>query len=487
MAEQSATAQSPTGVNTISTVFNFQGLLRNDSGEINGACDFKFALYPALNGGNQIGGDLFRTNLQVTSGRFAAALDFGNVFTGDPRWLETAVRCPTGIGNYVMLVPRQEIIPAPYAMTAARATNIDSAPGDFTAKGILKSSRGVPEDGAAGSLQLENTLTGNKWQLNTGRDDDKLYLGFFNQQGPWTPVANFDRNGDLVVVGNLYVNGKFTSSVISNGVLRSSRNLPEDPGAGTLELENSGTNNKWNIHIPRDNDNLEFWFAENNTTWSPGMMLERNGNLHVSGDSLILANASKASGLKWNTSEAAIGWALEPGNWSTAAQAGDLVVRADTGKRLILGSGAKDHPAAVTVEASGLVSIPNLQSGGYGEANLQTETERRQERIARFAQGDVLCWDENAAQLEKCHTVASPLVVAIADANGKPLILGVEPIHVLGPVQAGELLIASATPGYAMAWEQMGQTVPLPGIIIAKALQSTTHPTDTVKAMILAR
>src|SRR5205085_3214092 len=127
-------------------------------------------------------------------------------------------------------------------------------------------------------------------------------------------------------------------------------------------LENTVTNNRWHIATKRDTDNLEFWFGENGTNWTHAATIERNGSFDVNGDSLILNNSSKATGILWSTTEAAVGRAVGPADWSTDAQVGDLVVRADVGHRLILASGSKtpDHPAALIVEASGLVSIPNL-------------------------------------------------------------------------------------------------------------------------------
>ena len=56
--------------------------------------------------------------------------------------------------------------------------------------------------------------------------------------------------------------------------------------------------------------------------------------------------------------------------------------------------------------------------GALVEANLQTPEELAAERIERFEQGDVLCWSNG--QLEKCSKIGSPLVVAVADAEGKP-------------------------------------------------------------------
>lgn len=481
-------AQPATQTN-LGTGFNFQGMLRSADGAVSSACDFRFALFAVESGGSVLGDTLFRPALAVVDGLFTTQLDFGAQFTGAERWLETAVRCPTGSGNYVILAPRQRFAAVPYALLAERVATVDSTASDFTAKGVLKSSRGLLEDPAAGALQLENTLTGNKWQINTTRDDDKLLIGVFDKNNTWSSVAFFDRAGSLVIIGDLYLNQKVTSDIYTTGALRSARGRLDDPNAGLLILDNTITNNRWSIATKRDSDNLEFWFNENNTNWNHAATIEHNGNVHVHGDSLIMVNTSISSGLKWGTTDSALGYASQQGDWSVDAKAGDLILRPSDGARLIFGTGSKatNHPAALTVEPSGLVSIPQLQGNGYIEANLQTPAELISPQITRFSQGDLLCWEEETAQLARCNQPASPLVVAVADANGKPLILGVEPVKVQGPVQAGDLLVSSATPGVAMAWAQMSQTAPPPGVVIAKALASLNEETGLLKAMILAR
>jgi hypothetical protein len=87
----------------------------------NGAYDFVFKLFDAEASGNQIGSPITLTNVTVSEGLFNADLDFGaNVFTGEARYLEIAVR-PTGTGSYETLLPRISIRPVPYALHADTA------------------------------------------------------------------------------------------------------------------------------------------------------------------------------------------------------------------------------------------------------------------------------------------------------------------------------------------------------------------------------
>jgi hypothetical protein len=101
----------------IGTAFTYQGQLKNASGPVNDNCDFQFSLWDAGNAGISLASDLSHTSVAVSQGLFTVQLDFGvNVFDGEARWLEIAVRCPAGTGSYVTLTPRQPLTPAPYAL-----------------------------------------------------------------------------------------------------------------------------------------------------------------------------------------------------------------------------------------------------------------------------------------------------------------------------------------------------------------------------------
>jgi hypothetical protein len=142
----------------------------------------------------------------------------------------------------------------------------------------------------------------------------------------------------------------------------------------------------------------------------------------------------------------------------------------------------------LTLSENGNLSIlGNLQSGAFVENNLQTLDEKNSTRIDGFTQGDILCWDSANQSLTKCKTTASPLVIAVADVNGKPIVLGAEPVKVLGPVQPGDLLVASDTPGYAIAWSKVDGGNPPLGVVIAKALESFDEDRGLIKAMIMGR
>lgn len=67
----------------------------------------------------------------------------------------------------------------------------------------------------------------------------------------------------------------------------------------------------------------------------------------------------------------------------------------------------------------------SLTTGAIIEANLQTREEMLSDKIDRFEQGDLLCWSPEAERLERCAVANDRLVMAVADRNGKPIVMGV--------------------------------------------------------------
>lgn len=99
------------------TGFTYQGELTQSGRPANGTFDFRFRLFDAASGGQQVGKTVTKDDVQVTNGHFTLVLDFGpNVFNGEARWLELAVRPGNSTGSYTVLSPRQALHPVPYAL-----------------------------------------------------------------------------------------------------------------------------------------------------------------------------------------------------------------------------------------------------------------------------------------------------------------------------------------------------------------------------------
>jgi microcystin-dependent protein len=99
------------------TAFTYQGRLNTGATAANGSYDMTFAVYDANVAGNQIAGPITNSAVAVSNGLFTVSLDFGpSVFTGTNYWVQMAVS-PAGAGTFATLVPRQQLTPAPYALS----------------------------------------------------------------------------------------------------------------------------------------------------------------------------------------------------------------------------------------------------------------------------------------------------------------------------------------------------------------------------------
>lgn len=132
----------------LGTAFTYQGRLQDGTNAANGLYDLRFAVYDSAGGSTQLGPTLTNSAVPLSNGLFTVTLDFGaNVFTGNARWLETAVRT-SGIGDFGLLPPRQPLTPAPYALYSSQA----GSAGSVASAAISASSLSTPLVPAAGQV-----------------------------------------------------------------------------------------------------------------------------------------------------------------------------------------------------------------------------------------------------------------------------------------------------------------------------------------------
>ena len=100
------------------TAFTYQGQLNNGGKPVNGSYDLVFALYTNGSAGNPVVGPVTNIATSVSNGLFTTLVDLGpGVFVGTSNWLQIAVS-PKGSNSFVVLLPRQQVTPIPYAITA---------------------------------------------------------------------------------------------------------------------------------------------------------------------------------------------------------------------------------------------------------------------------------------------------------------------------------------------------------------------------------
>ncbi|MEO7538645.1 MAG: hypothetical protein ABIV21_01330, partial [Pyrinomonadaceae bacterium] len=107
------------------TEFTYQGKLNDGANPANAGYDMQFRLFdnPNAGQGTQFGSTLTKLAITVTSGIFAAQLDFGSaVFdAGADRYLEISIRPAGSTGGYTSLAPRSKVTASPYAVKSLKA------------------------------------------------------------------------------------------------------------------------------------------------------------------------------------------------------------------------------------------------------------------------------------------------------------------------------------------------------------------------------
>ncbi len=95
---------------TVASKISYQGVLKENGNPVTGSRDMTFRLYSDDTCSTQVGSNIFKSGVQVTSGLFTVDLDVDHDnFDGQGLWLEVEVG-GTEIGC-------EEILPAPYALS----------------------------------------------------------------------------------------------------------------------------------------------------------------------------------------------------------------------------------------------------------------------------------------------------------------------------------------------------------------------------------
>ncbi len=132
----------------VSTFFTYQGYLLQGGVAVNGSCDFEFRLYNALTAGTQVGPTQPANGQAISAGRFTALLNFGpSAIDGQARWLQIAVRCPSGSGAFTTLSPRQVLTAAPYALSLRPGAAVN---GNVSRAGIINLTNNSDSSGDIG-------------------------------------------------------------------------------------------------------------------------------------------------------------------------------------------------------------------------------------------------------------------------------------------------------------------------------------------------
>lgn len=197
------------------SAFTYQGKLTDGGTAANGPYDLIFRLFDAAAGGTQVGGDVIRDDVQVTTGVFTVNLDFGSPpFTSATgNFLEISVRPGASTGGFTPLLPLQPITSSPYAVQTLRAAIADNS----SQLGGVDASQYVQDS--------DGRLTDARMPLAGSSD--------YVQSNPLAQQAGTNLN----IGGNATVGGTLSGNVVNATTqynIGGQRVLFSDPGSGNL-------------------------------------------------------------------------------------------------------------------------------------------------------------------------------------------------------------------------------------------------------------
>jgi len=443
-----ASDTSPAAVSAAAApVFSYQGQLTNASGTpiTNAALPMTFRLFPTLTNGTACWSE--NQNVNVQSGQFSVLLGQlvaipGECVTTSP-YLELVVNGET-------MTPREVLVSVAAAVRADSLSSNGQAAGPLAVLGELSvnneliANPNLPDNtlfyitNNSGGLRLRSSRSVNLF-IDTNNDSSADSFGVY-RDGSDALAASAVRVFGVDEWGNVTTSGVVASAgldVTGNALVRGNISATGDSvcnGNGTCLLGTDvKTGNEYALHVQPELDRLHLMPFANNLYDQVCI------GCGVTGRGLIVRGGLEVHG-----------GCTQVGNYED----GTFVDDADC------------EPGSIT-------------SGAYVEANLMTNEERAAETVDRFEQGDVLCWSADAQKLELCAAANDRLVMAVADQNGKPIVLGAEPVKVIGPVVAGDLLVSSGVPGHAMV-----DNDPQPGTVIGQALEDLDGESGIIKAMI---
>jgi hypothetical protein len=416
-------ALSPTQAGTaLSTGFSFQGRLLDGGTPVDDTVNLTFSLWDAETSGTQIGTDDAIAGVTVTDGFVNALLndadEFGSdAFIGEARWIEVDV-------DGVTLSPRFPVTATPHAMSLAPGARIEGSGDAFTVSSSGSGSR---------------TIVG----LSTS--------GGANTAGVY---------GEAAATGGRGVHGEATSTTGATAGVRgvSLSNNSNATGVFGLMMDAAATGAGVK--------------GQNNGTSGYGVWGQGGANAH---GVLGQTNGSSAYGVWAYNSGTGVALRAEgSGNlieaWSQSPV--NVRFRVDNSGN-VTADGTYTSPAADFAEM--LPASGELEAGDVlvvsRDGTLTRSTEPFQPTVAGIHSTK--------------PAFLGGMVPGVTPENDVPLaVVGIVPVKAStenGPITPGAMLVASSTPGHAMA----GGANPPQGTVVGKALSGLESGTGTIRVLVI--
>ncbi len=496
-----ARAQTPAD-----TGFTYQGKLVDAGTPATGAYDMRFTLFLDEAATLPTGPVLDLPGVAVSGGLFSSRLDFGAQFTGSKTWLQIEVS-PAGAGTYTAL-PLQEITSAPQANFSLAPWATNSGGHIYFTGGAVGIGTPSPEtnlhlfSGDSITSLIETTGGTNSYTLTTYR----------NANGSWQTGTsrNFLNDNFLIArAGNPQVAVQVTPAGlvgIGTSAAPGAKLHVFDPLSVSSLVETGGGTNAW----------ARATFKNANGSWDIGT----SRNFHSDAFYISRAGSSATAFQVYPSGSVTVGDPI-PGAKFHVYDAGSLSTMVETGggtnswakTTYKNGNGSWDigtsrgfnndafyiyrvgsPTVAFQVAANNITYVQALQITGGADIAEPFEVSSSHAADNEVRPGMVVVIDEtNPGKLRLTSDPYDTKVAGIiSGANGlapgmvlksdaSPLTSGEHPVAMtgrvwcyvdasFGPVQAGDRLTTSSTPGHAMkADDATGRTG---GAVIGKAMTS---------------
>lgn len=518
------------------TAFTYQGQLIDASGSANGIYDLQFTLYTAQTGGEKLGVIVYE-DLVLSNGLFTVQLDFGSAINSHENWLEVAVRLGNGTDAYTVLSPRQRLTLTPYAILAQAEPwsligvpigfpdSVDigaESPETVATDATISSDQGVK---SRGSVKGDLTLP-DESQAALAPQNTPNHIAKFDSFGrPLADSIMFDNGTNvgvgtttptqrLDVVGTVQATGFKMPTGASNGYVLTS----DASGVGTWRpaggIGGSGTPN----FIPRFTGasmlaNSNIYNNGSNVgigTTSPAAELDVRGSdtvglflNRVSSPTFTLAALQVEQGLNTNPNLMGLGEAA----WLRTVSNNQ---RSPVVKLVKHPQGANNFMEGE--DFGGVRRFHISPNGSFVAGSDFAEALPAKGGKAGYEPGDVLVLSADQPRVvEKAHHPYDAKVAGIYST--RPAVLGAEkdgetrvdpddiPVAIVGivptkvtaengPIQPGDLLTTSSTPGHAMKASPVlvnGFAFYPTGTILGKALEPLEVGTGVIKVLVILR
>jgi hypothetical protein len=468
--------------------FSYQGRLVIGGTPVTGYYDFLVYLYTAEVGGTYLGScsdtGTGLNNYYVQDGIFTFYLVCGgwntDVFTGGSRWLEVHVS-PHSVGPYTTLA-RQPISPAPYAFSLYPGAIISSTVygGSFgdallnihnnntvstwsalhveTASGNAVYGDSVGGPGIYGYTEDGYGVYG--W--DGGSTQARGYGGYFYSANG---VGVYGYSGAAPTTYNSHAPGVYGRSWEGAGVYGISNGANGHGGY----FENVGTG----IGL----------FARGHGSWKYDATLRVDNDYTSCGMAGYITNNSDCATTHFqNNGSGQVLWLVNGGTDAAGTGGGDFITA--------LNNDASDTQFRVTTSGD-VYSDGNFHSGGADFAEMLPATEG-------LEPGDVLVVGSDGQLAHSSEAYQSSVVGVYSTqpgfVGGQPVegelaghvplaVMGVVPVKASaenGPIQPGDLLTTSSTPGHAMRAERF-----VGGAIIGKALEGLDEGFGVIQMLVM--